>query len=125
MLCQFTTHRTLPNGKHVHRCETCERESWATNYPPEKLSRKCLSTKSPSLAKRLSSYAKAVTRWKLAGSPKREPAEIERIYLEVCQPCERFKDGKCGKCGCAVNREPNGLRNKIAMATEHCPLEKW
>ena len=81
----------------------------------------------PSLVRRLKSYAGAVARWMAAGSPTRDQAEVDRIYLDVCLPCPQFRDGRCAKCGCALNRDPNGLKNKIAMETEHCPLDppKW
>jgi hypothetical protein len=80
------------------------------------------------IVKKAANYTGAVAKWIAAGKPTRDQAEVDRIYLEVCQPCQpHFKDGKCGKCGCAINREPNGLKNKIAMGTEHCPLDppKW
>lgn len=80
----------------------------------------------PGLLRRGASFLTAVARWKAAGSPVRSPERIEEI-LAICQACEHFQRSRCNKCGCAVNKSPNGLRNKIAMATERCPLQppKW
>lgn len=74
------------------------------------------------LAARLSSYAAALARWIRAGRPIRDEDEIHRILAEHCTPCDRFRDGVCDACGCRVNASPRGWTNKIAMATESCPL---
>lgn len=72
------------------------------------------------------SYARAVAAWKLAGSPTRDAAEIDRVFA-ICEVCHHFapnsKRPHCKLCGCSLSRAPDGLRNKIAMATESCPLD--
>jgi len=78
----------------------------------------------------LRTYEQAVKTWVAAGSPTRSQEEIDAI-LAICNSCEHFRKGKlrnsCAVCGCSLNRFPNGLVNKIAMATECCPLAepKW
>lgn len=46
-----------------------------------------------------------------------EPEEVNR-RLEICHACEFYTGTTCMKCGCAV-------RFKAALATEHCPINKW
>lgn len=50
----------------------------------------------------------------------------ERIQIRynTCQQCEFFKDNSCEKCGCTVIRDRNYL-NKLAVKSEHCPIDKW
>jgi hypothetical protein len=75
-------------------------------------------------------YAQALARWTAAGFPVREQSEVERIEREICRPCEKYVNGswmmggRCVRCGCRVNTKM-ALVNKIAMATETCPLSKW
>lgn len=38
--------------------------------------------------------------------------------LAVCEGCDEYKNGKCGKCGC-------NMKYKTAVAQEKCPLRKW
>ena len=82
----------------------------------------------PNLVIRGWNYAKAVAKWELAGSPERSQEEINAI-LEICRKCEEFnaEKGACSKCGCNINAQRKALSNKLAMATEHCPLDppKW
>jgi hypothetical protein len=71
-------------------------------------------------------YAAALARWTAAGFPTRDAAEVARIEAEHCRPCTpHYRDGRCKKCGCRVNTSGLAVVNKIAMATEHCPLGKW
>lgn len=106
------------------RCSRCGYELTRTyNRPPV---RQC---ESPSLSQKVWNYTKAVTRWKLAGSPTRDQAEIDRI-LSICKACPYYVEDKrphCNLCGCSCNAQAEGLQNKIAMATESCPLDppKW
>lgn len=75
-------------------------------------------------------YVSAVERWKAAGSPQRTAKEIAAV-LAICEACEHFQRGllrnSCKVCGCSLNAFEKGLVNKIAMATESCPLNppKW
>jgi hypothetical protein len=63
-------------------------------------------------------------RWKDAGRPLRSPQEIQQIHDTYCVPCEEFDGKACGKCGCGIKRAGTFL-NKLAWATEKCPLGKW
>lgn len=86
-------------------------------------------TAEPGMIAKAWNYSEAVARWKLAGSPTRSQQEIDAI-LEICRACPFYTNNgrpRCKKCGCSVNNQPNGIANKIAMATESCPLDppKW
>ena len=72
-------------------------------------------------------YTRALSRWIKSGRPVRVEAEIVHIYVEHCLPCEAFDErvSTCRHCGCRVNESVIAPLNKIAMQTEHCPLEKW
>ena len=76
----------------------------------------------PGLPKQILTATTAYTKWLQAGSPLRDAREVDRIF-EICQACPLFKEDHCGVCGCPINRELSML-NKIAMATEHCPLSQ-
>jgi hypothetical protein len=77
----------------------------------------------PALVIRGWNFAKAIARWTLAGLPRRSQAEIEE-RLAICQACPHLQNDHCQKCGCACV-EQNRLMNKLALATERCPLGKW
>jgi hypothetical protein len=72
-------------------------------------------------------YTRALSRWIKAGRPVRNEEEIERIFETFCMPCEDYdmKSSVCLHCGCRVSLATAAPLNKIAMATEECPLEKW
>lgn len=77
----------------------------------------------PGIARKVSNYSKAVEKWIAAGSPMRTQEEIASIF-SICEVCPRFTNEgrpRCKLCGCSVNKSPDGLWNKIAMATEGCP----
>ena len=75
----------------------------------------------------VSNYARAVQRWIKAGRPVRDDARVAEIYDTKCRPCRHFDQNRetCTICGCFVRRSGSALRNKIKMATEHCPEGKW
>ncbi|MEI8381050.1 MAG: hypothetical protein WCJ09_13035 [Planctomycetota bacterium] len=77
----------------------------------------------PTLLIRGWNFAQAISRWTLAGMPRRTDAEIEE-RLEICQACPFLKNHHCLKCGCACV-ESNRLINKLALATEKCPEGNW
>lgn len=83
--------------------------------------------KSPSLLRRGAGYVKAVAKHVLSGRRKRSAKEIDRIYDTICRRCLFFSAERrtCTICGCCVNKSARALRNKIAMATQHCPKKKW
>jgi hypothetical protein len=69
-------------------------------------------------------YAGALLRWSAAGFPTRTPEEVETI-VAVCQACDRYAGQRCRECGCRITAKGPAIRNKAAMATEACPLQKW
>ena len=84
-----------------------------------------LAEKELSWASKASNYAAALVKWIKAGRPARTQAEINQLLTEHCTPCDRFKNGSCSSCGCRVNRDTLPFKNKLAMATESCPLGKF
>ena len=72
-------------------------------------------------------YTRALSRWIKAGRPVRTESEIIDIFRNDCCPCMDYdeRSSSCKHCGCRVNESIIALINKIAMQTEHCPLEKW
>lgn len=72
-------------------------------------------------------YSRALSRWIKAGRPTRTEDEILGIFTAYCQDCPAMEQrlGRCKVCGCHVGLAKSPLLNKIAMATERCPLDKW
>ncbi len=72
-------------------------------------------------------YTRALSRWIKSGRPVRKENEINRLFMAHCAVCEAFdeRSSSCYHCGCRVNTSNVAPLNKIAMKTEHCPLEKW
>jgi len=72
-------------------------------------------------------YTRALSRWIKAGRPVRSEEEITRIFETFCEPCEArdAESSSCRYCGCRVNLTQSAMMNKIAMATEECPVDKW
>ena len=106
-----------PNGVNTYRAH------WG--LPPLPTPRIPLSSTAepPSLLIRGWNFAAAMARWTLAGLPRRTQAEIDE-RLAFCQTCEFLRNDHCTQCGCACV-EQNRLINKLALATETCPLGKW
>lgn len=77
--------------------------------------------------RRVIRYARALSRWIKAGRPERSREEIETIFSEHCIQCTEYDErpGRCKFCGCNVGLRAAPMLNKIAMATENCPLDKW
>lgn len=69
-------------------------------------------------------YVQALARWTAASMPTRNQAEVERLET-ICVACEHYRNGRCARCGCCVNKSRVAVRNKIKMATENCPIKKW
>ena len=72
-------------------------------------------------------YREAKCKWIAAGRPVRSAEETAYLY-QLCKGCVNISNDRtvCMSCGCPVR--PNNTRpkaNKIAMATEHCPVGKW
>jgi len=72
-------------------------------------------------------YFGAVRRWVASGRPARTQEEVEQLFEEHCKGCERYDKVKhaCKNCGCTVSTDSSPLANKLAMATEHCPLGRF
>lgn len=81
---------------------------------------------SPGAAEMVVRYGAALARWAAAGMPTRPEDEIDRYYRR-CTACEHYDAAghRCRRCGCRVNGDAAAWRNKIAMATERCPLGRW
>lgn len=83
-------------------------------------------------------YIVAIQRWVDKGGPLRDDEATDMIYEKLCQPCSKCVQGACAGCGCGLQGDEEGLRtvlsafdeacpirNKIKLATEHCPLWRW
>lgn len=102
------------------RCSVCGR----TFHPAADLNTRAqCRPKEPGITQKAVGYLAATERWIAAGRPTRDQREIIEI-LNICRGCPQYtEDGRqrCRLCGCSVNSQDDGLRNKIAMATEGCP----
>lgn len=76
---------------------------------------------------KIANYFGAIRRWVAAGRPTRTPEEVRQLFEDHCKGCERYDQKKhaCKTCGCAVAGEGDPLDNKLAMASEHCPLGRF
>lgn len=104
---------------------------WIAEQGPELAKLPAISITAPK-RRRAANYLTAVGRWFASGLKRRPAAEVRRL-LAICQACEHFtRDdtdtdrGICSKCGCGCAAS-GVLFNKLAMRTEHCPLDppKW
>lgn len=76
-------------------------------------------TSFPPLIVQAGNLAGAVGRFVASGMEMSTGSERTR-RMEICGGCAFFAEGRCSKCGCS-------LAAKVAMASEHCPLDppKW
>ncbi len=97
--------------------EPDEPEAIVTDKPP----------KTPNLGRRILTYTQAVAEWIAAGKPERTDEEVQRIFKEHCEKCtwRKKRANICRGCGCRVAAYGMAVTNKIKMATQHCPREKW
>lgn len=108
-------------------CELCQIrnvqcEPKALNVVGAEVDHKTILQRLMSLPRKASKYALALAKWKAAGSPVRDEAEVSRL-MAICEVCPKFVKScggkpKCKECGC-------WLKQKIPMATEECPMGKW
>ena len=79
------------------------------------------------LMDKVMNYAAAVRKWVAAGRPVRTEEEIAEIYEKHCSGCTMFDKERqvCNSCGCPANKNQPPLKNKLAMATEECPLGQF
>ena len=85
-------------------------------------------TRTAGLVDKVGNYLFAIRQWVAQGCPNRTPEEIKNLYETHCLNCDRRdpETDSCKNCGCALSAttlEP--LKNKLAMATEHCPLGRF
>ena len=74
-------------------------------------------------------YVTALGKWAIEGSPKRSKEEVNYIFKTICAECDRFErvdetHAHCTSCGCRISTDL-ARTNKIFLATEDCPLNKW
>jgi hypothetical protein len=74
------------------------------------------------LAQRAGRFAVALTRHAQDGFAPASPETIAS-RLAICQQCDQLQGDVCQACGCNCNN--GGLLNKLAWASEACPLGKW
>jgi len=84
----------------------CERDPARCRMPG-------LAAMAKGLAGAVAGEAKALLR----GSPRVTEAEVKR-RLAICEGCQYYRRGRCGKCGCVMN-----LKSRLRSA--HCPIKKW
>lgn len=72
----------------------------------------------------LQNYYGAVRNWIFHGRPVRSKERQQEIFDQFCSKCEKYDPEKhaCKVCGCKVAAGGAALKNKLAMATEGCPL---
>jgi len=139
----YWTELYIPNGR-LWTCGRCQRRVSLPADTTDDRARDVLATQTecpatsrtspkqqphaspPGLAQRVWSYAQAVARWMAAGRPTRSAEEIARL-LAICRACPHYdpKAQICRVCGCRTTDAASAWRNKLAMATEECPMGKW
>jgi len=119
-------HRECVNASVCKGCKTRLRMQPEAHVEERKPTPKA-TERIPSISRRIVTYAEAVIEWTAAGRPERSEEEVERIFKEKCCPCKSFDPDKnvCRRCGCRVAADGFALRNKIKMATQHCPKGYW
>ena len=117
MNCEWERHGTTIT------CKQCKgsREWTRTDTLPKTM----CSVHGPSLPRAAFNFAIALTSHVANGFQQRSKPEIETL-LQICQACPLYDGSKCTHqdCGCNVNGE-EVFFNKLAWASEHCPLSKW
>jgi len=110
-LCSITNLGVTP--EICHRCDEMTKVEERENHAK--------------LGTKVMNYFGAVRRWVASGRPTRSPEEVERLFNDHCKGCEKYDSDKhaCNSCGCAVTEDGDPLTNKLAMATEHCPLGRF
>lgn len=69
-------------------------------------------------------FINARQKWIEAGRPFRPLKERRRIFNQICKTCEHFTGKRCEVCGCFIDETRDNI-NKLAWATEECPVGKW
>ena len=118
-------------GDELYECEFCKTRAYCSLVPP-KIGHLCqaqptpVKISEPSSTKKAFNFIKALARHAGDGFKKRTKEQIEVILETHCNKCRYFNGVACTheKCGCNVNREEQFF-NKIAWASEKCPIDKW
>lgn len=78
-------------------------------------------------SEKVKNYFGAIRRWYALGRPTRTKEEIQKLFEENCKGCDRYDKQKhaCKNCGCSVSTKSSPLANKLAMASEPCPLGRF
>ena len=121
MDCNLKIVKKLPNGHFKLICKDCKKDL-ISPYPPKLTHRQCFG--STGIIAKVWRFADAHKKWVNAGKPLRSAEEISKIYYEQCAKCPEIDHNTCSLCGCKLKPKGNTL-NKIAWATEECPLKKW
>lgn len=78
-------------------------------------------------------FARAYTKWVLAGKPLRDDEYIFELF-EICKNCpskafikHSETSGECDECGCHIKRVSASVDdfNKLSWPTEACPEGHW
>jgi hypothetical protein len=77
----------------------------------------------PNIMIRGINFAAAMTKWLTHGLPIRTQEQIDE-RLAICRACPNLVNDHCQLCGCACV-EKQQLLNKLTIATEKCPINKW
>lgn len=80
----------------------------------------------PPLSEQVKNYAKAAAQHAASGRVSRSDDEVENL-LKICTACEFYnlEKERCSVCGCKCSRGKITWLNKLRMASQHCPKEKW
>ncbi len=79
-----------------------------------------ITTDTPKPSGTVKRFAKAVVKHAANGFKQTDP-EVLEIRKAECAKCEHNNGKTCNKCGCQIV----GWPNKLAWATEKCPVGKW
>jgi hypothetical protein len=93
----------------------------------------------PSIVTKAANFGKAMVKDLMGGRKRLSQEQITTRY-EICAGCPLFKrfkldegprklrhiqdKGTCKKCGCFIHSGTE-FPNKLSLATERCPLDKW
>lgn len=78
--------------------------------------------KGPGFLKKVATYIKSTIRYVADGMTK-APLDVQEHRAAVCQACPYHKNNTCSQCGCAT--VPTLIGDKLARASEACPVGKW
>ena len=71
----------------------------------------------PPITRQAANLGRALFDWAVSGFSMASE-EQQAWRLAICSLCPQWSDGRCLICGCHLSA-------KIALRTEHCPINKW